>query len=132
MTTTAQIGPPRTSSGRGVPAPASERPAFREMLAEIVPLIDFVPFYGPPAIFLLGPWLFLVLMLAGPFACLVALLVVMVVVATVVAALAAAISAIVATPYRLVRHLRGRRKRHASLSAPSARVVAIESPRVAT
>jgi hypothetical protein len=115
-------------SRRSVRAPASERPAFRELLAEIVPLIDFVPYYGPPAVFLLGPWLFLVLMLAGPFACLFALVVVMVVAATVLAALAAAISAIVVTPYRLVRHLRGR---HASLRAPSAQAVAIASPRVA-
>jgi hypothetical protein len=77
------------------------------MLAELVPLIGFVPAYGPPAIFVLGPWLFLVLMLAGPFACLFALVVVMIVAATVLAALTAAILAILAAPYLLVRRLRG-------------------------
>jgi hypothetical protein len=87
-------------------APVSERPTFGEVLAEIVPLIDFVPTAGPPVVFVLGPWLFLVLMLAPPFACLVALLVVMIVAATVLAALTAAI---VAVPYLLVRHLRRHR-----------------------
>jgi len=35
----------------------STTPQTRDMLAEITALIDFVPFYGPPAVFLLGPWL---------------------------------------------------------------------------
>jgi hypothetical protein len=99
------------------------------MLAEIVPLIAFVP-YGPPVVLVLG-WLFLSLVLAGPFACLLTLVVVMIVAATVLAALAAAILAILAAPYLLVRYLRRHRARHASISAPAARVAAIESPRVA-
>jgi hypothetical protein len=136
MNTTAQIRPPRTPSGpkqptdpgRSARATASERPTFGAMLAEIVPLIGFVPVAGPPVVFVLGPWLFVVLLLAGPLAWLFALVVVMIVAATVLAALAAAI---LAAPYLLVRHLRRHRARHASISPPAARVVAIESPRVA-
>jgi hypothetical protein len=139
MNTTAQIRPPRTPSGpkqptdprRSAHAPAPERPTFGETLAETVPLIGVVPAYGPPAVFVLGPWLFLVLMLAGPFACLFALVVVMVVAATVLAALTAAILAILAAPYLLVRHLHRDLARHASISAPTAQAVAIKSPRVA-
>src|SRR5918996_4025270 len=126
-TTTAQIRLPLTPSGpeqptdprRSARALASERPTFGETFAEIVPLIGFIPAYGPPAVYLLGPWLFLVLMLAGPFACLFALVVVMVVGATVLAALTAAILAILAAPYLLVRHLRRHRARHASINAPA-------------
>jgi hypothetical protein len=104
------------------------RPSFGEMVAEIVPLIGFIPAYGPPAVFVLGPWLFLGLMLAGPFAFLVVLVVAMLVAATVLAALTAAI---LVPPYLLVRHLRRDRAPHASISVPTAHVVAIGSPRVA-
>jgi hypothetical protein len=139
MNTTAQIRPPRMPRGRKQPtdpcrsarATAAERPTFGAMLVELVPLIGFVPAYGPPAIFVLGPWLFLGLMLAGPFAFLVTLVVAMVVAATVLAALTAAVLAILAAPYLLVRHLRRQWARHASISAPAARAVTIESPRVA-
>ena len=84
----------------------SERPTVGAMLA------------GPPVVFLLGPALFLVLMLAGSFACLFALLV-------------ALTGAILAAPYLLVRHRRRNRVRHASIGAPAAQPVAIESPRAA-
>jgi cell division protein FtsW (lipid II flippase) len=114
MNITAQIRPPRRR--------------FGEMLAEIVPLVGFIPAYGPPAVFVLGPWLVLVLMLGGPLAWLFALVVVMIVAATVLAALTAAIFA---APYLLVRHLRRHRARHASITAPAAQAVAIQSPRVA-
>jgi hypothetical protein len=101
------------------------------MLAEIVPLIGFVPTAGPPVVFVLGPWLLLGLVLAGPLAWLFVLVVVVIVAATVLAALTAAILAILAAPCLLVRHLRRHRSRHASISAPAAHVVAIESPPVA-
>jgi hypothetical protein len=114
-TTTAQIRP-------------SERPRFGEMLAELAPLIDFVPQAGPPVVFVLGPWLFLGLILAGPLAWVFALVAVMIVAATVLAALTAAI---LAAPYLLVRHLRRRRARHPSISAPVPQVVPIGSRRVA-
>jgi hypothetical protein len=137
MNATAQIRPPRTPIGpeqptdprRSARAPVSERPTSGEMLAEIVPLIGFVP-YGPPVVLVLG-WLFLALMLAGPFACLFTLVVVIVVAATVLAALTAAVLAILAAPYLLVCHLRRHRARHAYISAPAAPVAAIESPQVA-
>jgi hypothetical protein len=136
MNTSAQIRPARTPRGakqptdprRSARAPASGLRTFGEILAEVVPLIGFVPAYGPPVVFVLGPWLFLVLVLAGPLAWLFALVVVMIVAATVLAALAAAI---LAAPYLLVCHLRRHRARHASISAPAAQAVAIESPRVA-
>jgi hypothetical protein len=132
MNATTQIRPPRTPSGTKQstdPRRGSERPTFREMLAEIVPLIGVIPGYGPPAVFVLGPWLFLGLVVAGPLAWLFALVVVIIVAATVLAAVAAAM---LTAPYLLVRHLRRRRARHAPISAPAAQVVAIESPRVAT
>jgi hypothetical protein len=72
---------------------------------EAVPMIDAPAFYGPPVIFMLGPWLLLVLLLVGPFA----------VVLTVLLALAAAaglmavLVAVVASPYLLTRHLHARR-----------------------
>ena len=133
MNTTAQIRLPRPAvetEQRTEPrrsARASERPTFGEMLAEVVPVIGVVPVAGPPAIFVLAPWLFLVLMLAGPFAFLVALVVVMLVAAAVLAALAAAVVAIVAAPFLLVRRRRGHRAPHAS----TGQVVALGSPRVA-
>jgi hypothetical protein len=61
----------------------------------------------PPLVFLLGPWLFLGLVLSGPF-----LLLLTVVVA------ATAVPMIVATPYLLLRRRRARR-------------VPVEAPRVA-
>jgi hypothetical protein len=102
-------------------------PQTRDMLAEITPLIEFVPFYGPPAIFLLGPWLLLVLVLAGPFAVLLTLVAGMIVVA---AALAAIVS-ILAAPYLLVRRILRSRARSVPLPSPAAHAVAIGSPRVA-
>lgn len=137
MNPTAQTTPPRTPSapqeptdaGRSARTPASLRPVPGEMLAELVPLIGVIPGYGPPAVFVLGPWLFLALIVGGPLAWLFALVVVMVIVATVLAVLAAAMLVV---PYLLVRHLRRRRASRAAISAPAAQVVAIESPRVAT
>jgi hypothetical protein len=98
------------------------------MLAEIAPLIDCIPVDGPPLVFLLGPWLFLVLLLAGPFACLLAIVVSIIVTAAVLAAVTAAI---LAAPYLLVRHLRRHRARDVSISAPATQVVATESMRAA-
>jgi hypothetical protein len=123
MTTTELIRPPR---------PPAE-PTFDEELDETLTLIGVVPVYGPPVVVLAGPWLFLVLMLAGPFACLFALVVAMLVAATILAALTTAIVAILAAPCLLVGHLRRHRHRErpASIAAPAAPAVAIESRRVA-
>src|SRR3954462_8225083 len=79
----------------------TERPTFREMLDDVLPVIGVVFVAGPPVIFLAAPWLLLVLMLSGPFA----LVVAFVVVGLVAAALLATLAAIVAAPFVLVRHL---------------------------
>ncbi len=105
----------------------STTPQTRDMLAEITPLIGFVPFYGPPAVFLLGPWLLLVLMLAGPFAFLVVLVAGMIVVAAVLAA----IVSILAAPFLLVRRLHQKWAARVSVVSPAAQPVAIGSPQVA-
>jgi hypothetical protein len=135
MTTTALIRPPaapgraapRSDAGHHASPSASEHPTFGETLAEIIPLIDAVAGYGPPVIFLAGPWLLFVLMLSGPFAFLVTLVVVMLAAATVLVALTAAILAV---PYLLVRGLRGHRARHAFSNDHAAQPVPIEWPRV--
>jgi len=104
----------------------SDRRSVGEMLAELIPLVDVVPGEGPPVIFLMAPWLLLVLMLSGPFAFLVILVVFMVVAATVLAALA---TASLAVPYLLVRLLRRRPGRHAPRAEHTAHLVPVESPR---
>ena len=117
MMTTAQIQPP-----------ASERPSVREMLAEVAPLIDFVPQGGPPVLLVLGPWLFLGLILAGPVAWLFTLVALMIAAATILAALAATL---LLAPYLLIRRLRRRRAAHPSISVPAAQLLPLESRRVA-
>lgn len=102
-------------------------PQTRDMLAEITTLVEFVPFYGPPAIFLLGPWVLLVLVLAGPFALLLTLVAAMIV----VAAALAAIASIIAAPYLLVRRLHRNRAGRVSVPSPTTHSVAIGSPQVA-
>jgi hypothetical protein len=133
MNTTALIGPPAdpgraggSDAGHTSPA-ASEQRSFGEMFGELIPLIDSIAGYGPPVIFLAGPWLLVGLMLSGPFAFLVILVVFMVVVAAVVVALSAATLAV---PYLLVHRLHRHRAPHAFGNDPAAQLVAIESPRV--
>lgn len=101
---------------------STSRPPFGEVLAELVPLIGFIPAYGPPVVSVLGPWLLLGLVVAGPLAWFFALVVVVIVAATVLAALTASI---VVGPVLLVRRYRAR---HASISVRAANVVTIESP----
>lgn len=90
--------------------PSSPFPPFRQRLGEIVPLVGFVPVAGPPAIFILAPWLALVLMLAGPFL----LLVTLAAIALCAAVFVALIGAILAAPYLLARRLHRRRAAHES------------------
>jgi hypothetical protein len=86
-------------------------PTTRHEDPAISPLIGAVPVEGPPILLLALPWLFIVLLLAGPFALLATIVFAMLAVALVVCALAA----IVASPYLLVRHLRvARTRREAS------------------
>jgi hypothetical protein len=104
---------------------ASERQPRRETVGEIGALVDVVPFDGPPLIFLLVPWLFLGLMLAGPFAVLVTFAVLLVV----TTALLGLAGAILAAPFVLVRHLRRDRPGQAPAGAPAAPPVRFESVR---
>lgn len=97
---------------------ASERPTFREILDEVLPLIFFVPVAGPAAILLVGPLLLFVLLLIPPAAVLITLAVV----PLLGAGLLLALGALIASPYLLVRHLRAR---HAAASlAPAVSDVA--------
>jgi hypothetical protein len=136
MTTTVQIRPRQmphrpeepTGSGRAARAAASERGDVREMLAEVVSLVECVPVDGPPLAFLLGPWLFVVVMLAGPFACLLAIALLMIVGAAVLATVTAAV---LTPPYLLVGHVRRHRARQAATSPAAPQRAAIGSPRVA-
>lgn len=92
-------------------------------LAELVPLVDAIAGYGPP-VALAGPWVFLALILAGPFACLVILVAFMVLAGAALLALAAAI---LAGPYLLVR----RHRVHRAVHVPhGARLVPVNSRRV--
>jgi len=136
MSTTELITPPRAArppepwsdERRNARAVASAHPTVAEILAETDDLVEFVPVAGPPVVLVLGPWVFLALMLAGPFAVLVAF-VVMVFAATVLVGLT---GALIASPYLLVRRLRGYRTRRASRRAPSAQVVANTSLQAAS
>jgi len=79
-------------------------PTVAERLGETVPLIGAPAFFGPPVLFLLGPWLLLVLLLIPPAAVLITLVAVMLL----GAGLLVALGALIASPYLLVRHVRVR------------------------
>lgn len=97
ISTTAPITPSSSSAN-------TQRPTVGELLEGVLPLIDAPAFFGPPIIFVLGPWLLIVLLLIPPAALLITLVLAIVVAAGALVALAA----IVASPYLLVRHLRAR------------------------
>jgi hypothetical protein len=95
------------------------RPTAAESFDEAAALIGAPLIYGPPIIFVLGPWLLLVLLLIPPAAFLITL----VLVAAVAAGLLVAVSAVVVSPYLLVRHMfarhAARRRRVASQHRPA-------------
>jgi hypothetical protein len=74
-------------------------PDARAMLSDAFSLFCAMAFYGPPVMFFVVPWLFLGLVLMGPFALLATF-------ALVAVALVAAIAALVAIPLVIVRGLR--------------------------
>src|SRR5262249_31064619 len=76
----------------------------RQVIEGFEPLVLTPAYYGPPAVFLLAPWLLLVLLLIGPAALLITLVLAFVLVAVALAA----VVALLASPYLLVRHLRAR------------------------
>ena len=82
------------------------------MIDELEPLVGAIPFYGPPIVFVAGPWILLALLLAGP----VALLMTIAIALLAAGLLIVAIAVVVASPYLLVRHLRSA---HAPVSLPA-------------
>jgi hypothetical protein len=98
----------------------SRRPARREIIEGVEPLATAPAFFGPPVVFLLGPWLLLVLLIIPPAAVLITLVLAFVVAAAVLVA----IVGLLASPYLLVRHLHSRhsasRRRFAFLRRPAA------------
>jgi hypothetical protein len=101
-------------------------PTVRSILEETADLVETVPLYGPPAILLVGPLVLLALIVAGPFLALLTIVAVLVL-AAVLVALAAAV---LASPYLLVRHIRGHRATaRKPFGAP--RLVPVDSRRAA-
>jgi len=84
------------------PSVSPDAPMLAERLGETVPLLSAPAFFGPPVIFLFGPWLLLVLLLIPPAALLITLMVIV----ALGAGLVVALGALIASPYLLVRHLR--------------------------
>jgi|1186.fasta_scaffold756330_2 hypothetical protein len=97
-------------------------PTAGERFDEVAPVIGAPPVYGPPVVFLLGPWLLLVLLLIPPAAFLITL-------ALVVAVAGGLLAALVVPPYLLVRHLRAghaaRRRRFVSVQRPASQAPAV-------
>jgi hypothetical protein len=86
-------------------APTASGPStLRDLLADFVPVIDTVFVAGPPVLVAWAGMILFALMLAGPFALVVALVLAFAAAACVVALA----GAILATPYLLIRHLRVR------------------------
>jgi hypothetical protein len=104
---------------------SGERPTFREMLDDVLPVIGVVFVAGPPVVFLAAPWLLLVLMLSGPFA----LVVAFVVVGLVAGALIATLGALVVAPFVLVRRLHRTYRSARATGVPFPQVVS--APRAA-
>jgi hypothetical protein len=110
--------PPRSATPRPIiprrGSASADRPTWVEVFDETAPLIRAPAFFGPPVIFVLGPWLLLVLLLIGPFALVLTLLLALAVAASLLAVLAA----VIASPYLLIRHLRGHVMVHVKPRAP--------------
>ena len=85
-------------------SPASQPPTWREVIEGLAPLVLAPALFGPPAVFLIGPWLLLVLMLIPPAAVLITIGLVFLVAAAALGALVA----LLGSPYFLIRHLRTR------------------------
>ena len=69
--------PTGADAGRSIAAPdlaprrrgtSPDYPTWGDLFDESAALISAPAFFGPPIAFLMGPWLLLVLLLAGPFA----------------------------------------------------------------
>ena len=120
-TTTADLthAPPQSATPRPIDARlrasvSPERSTWGDLFHTTAPLIAAPAFYGPPVIFVLGPWLLLVLLLIGPFAAMVTVVLAM----AVAAGLLAVLVAVIASPYLLIRRLRAHGMVHAKPRAP--------------
>jgi len=98
--------------------PVSPARGIGDELASILALLGTVFVAGPPVLVAGAGTVLLALLLAGPFALLVTLVVALVAAAAVVALAAA----ILATPYLLVRHVRGHRARQRTQDTEPQRV----------
>jgi hypothetical protein len=134
MTTTEPLSPSAPESATtpswsdDVVLAEPERPTIRDLLDAVLPVIGVVVVAGPPVVFVLVPWLLLVLMLSGPFA----LVIAFVVVGLVAVALLVAVAALLAAPVVLVRHLHRRPcESSQTIGVPATRVAPLGSPRVA-
>jgi hypothetical protein len=105
-----QSATPRPIAARLRGSASSDRPTWGEMFDEREALILAPAFYGPPIIFVLGPWLLLVLLAIGPFALILTVLLALALAAGMVAALIS----VIASPYLLIRRLRARGMAHAN------------------
>ncbi|HEY2771736.1 MAG TPA: hypothetical protein VGI87_14270 [Solirubrobacteraceae bacterium] len=90
-------------AGRRLRAASPEHLTLGRVFDERAPLISAPAFFGPPVMFVLGPWLLLVLMLIGPFA----LIVTIVLAVAVAGAVLALLAAVIASPFLVIRHLHG-------------------------
>jgi hypothetical protein len=115
--------PPLAARPPGSASPS--RPHWGEVFAQTGPLIVAPAFFGPPIIYVLGPWLLLVLLLIGPFALIFTLLLV----AAAAACLLTVCVAVIASPYLLMRHLHAHRPLRAKLRAP---LQLFQKPRVSS
>ena len=86
----------------------SDHPTATEEFDQFGATLGAPAFYGPPVLFLFGPWLLFGLLLAPPAAVLITLALV----AVVAAAALAALVAVAVSPYLLVRHVYARRSAH--------------------
>ncbi|HEX5191912.1 MAG TPA: hypothetical protein VFW09_03855 [Solirubrobacteraceae bacterium] len=113
------LAPPSAGAGRRIaarrrPSASSDRLTWGDVFNERTSTLGAPAFFGPPVIFVLGPWLLLVFLLIGPL-----VLAMMAVLALAVGAgLLAVSAAVIASPYLLIGHLRTRGIAHPSSPAP--------------
>jgi hypothetical protein len=104
---TTKTSPPahvsRAAPPRGRPTSRESR-SWVEILQETAPLIDAPAFFGPPIIFVLGPWLLVAFLLIGPFMLMITVLLVL----ALAAGLLAACALVLASPFLLIRRRRAR------------------------
>jgi hypothetical protein len=107
---------------------ARSLPNRREIIEGVEPLATAPAFFGPPVVFVLVPWVLLVLLLIGPAA----LLITLVLAFVVLAGALVAVAALLASPYLVVHHLRARHhaspRRFAFVRGPASDAPRLASP----